>query len=161
MERIWAPWRKAYITGSREGGCIFCLKPEKLDDRHTLILERGETCFTVMNIFPYNNGHLMVAPLRHTGNMEDLDDRELFELFSSVRKWTGIIRKVYHPEGFNIGMNLGMVAGAGFAEHLHVHLVPRWNGDTNFMPVIGETKVLSESLEASYEALLAALRGEL
>jgi ATP adenylyltransferase len=160
MERIWAPWRKAYIAAPREEGCIFCLKPEKLDDRHTLILERGETCFTIMNIFPYNNSHLMVAPFRHTGNLEDLEDRELSELFSSVRKWSGIIRKVYRPEGFNIGMNLGTAAGAGFAEHLHVHLVPRWNGDTNFMPVIGEAKVLSESLQASYEALLAALRGE-
>ncbi|MFH0802521.1 MAG: HIT domain-containing protein [bacterium] len=161
MERIWAPWRKTYIIGSRESGCIFCLKPARHEDRETLILERGETCFTIMNIFPYNNGHLMVAPFRHTGNLEDLDDRELFELFASVRKWIGIIRKAYHPEGFNIGMNLGTVAGAGFAEHLHVHLVPRWNGDTNFMPVIGETKVISESLEASYEALLAALRGDL
>lgn len=159
MERVWAPWRKAYIVGSREGGCIFCLKPRKNDDRANLILNRERTCFTIMNIFPYNNGHLMVAPFRHTGKLEDLEDGELLELFSEVRRWTGILGEVYRPEGFNIGINLGTVAGAGFAGHLHVHIVPRWNGDTNFMPVTGETKVLSESLEASYELLLSALGG--
>jgi ATP adenylyltransferase len=155
MERIWAPWRLKYILDSRNQECIFCEKPggSASKDAEHFILEREEKCFTMINTFPYNNGHLMIAPYAHTGNMEDLSDDEICALGLAVRRWMGILRKALNPDGFNVGANLGRVAGAGFAHHLHWHIVPRWDGDTNFMPVIGGTKVLNQSLDGCYEYL--------
>ena len=155
MERLWAPWRMTYIKGiKKEEGCVFCVKPNQRDDRDNLLLFRGKTCFVLMNLFPYNNGHLMVIPYRHTSDFSDLDKEtsgELWELLCLCKK---ALTNVMRPEGFNIGMNIGRDAGAGIDQHIHMHIVPRWNGDTNFMPVIGETKVISQALSETYDALV-------
>lgn len=154
MERLWAPWRMKYIeTGGRTPGCIFCVLPAEQKDNENLILYRGETCFVMLNTFPYNSGHLMVAPFKHTADMYSLTDEELLEASHLVRYSVKLLTAVMSPEGFNLGVNLGRAAGAGVADHIHWHIVPRWNGDTNFMPVIGETKVLPESLEDTYRKL--------
>ncbi len=158
MERIWAPWRIQYILSGYEGDCLFCDVLKENDDEKHFVLERSEMCIVMFNLFPYNNGHLMIAPQRHVGDFDHLTDDELLCTSRLVRKWTAILKKVMKPEGFNIGLNIGKTAGAGFAGHLHYHIVPRWNGDTNFMPVTAGTKVLSESLEACYEKLCEALK---
>jgi len=141
-------------------GCIFCDKSSDIHDKENLIIHRGETAFVLLNLYPYNNGHLMVAPYLHTSSLSDLSDEALLEIVKLTRKAQETLAKAYHPHGYNIGMNLGAVAGAGIADHLHQHIVPRWNGDANFMPVIGETKVLPESLEQSYEKILNAWNSE-
>lgn len=157
MERLWTPWRMQYIksaaTDDEPEGCIFCDLPQEDDDERTLILARGTRAFVILNRFPYNPGHLMVAPFRHTGEMSDLDDEELGETTGLVRDAVRVIGAAWEPSGFNVGMNLGRVAGAGVPGHLHWHVVPRWNGDSNFMPVIGQTKVLPELLEETYAKL--------
>lgn len=153
MKRIWAPWRSDYVMLPKPTGCVFCEKAALDDDKASRILFRGKKNFVIMNTFPYNPGHLMVVPFRHVGRVEELTEEESNESFRLVRKSVAIIEKAMHPHGFNVGMNLGKVAGAGIAEHLHVHIVPRWNGDTNFMPVIAETKVVSESLAAVCDRL--------
>lgn len=158
MEKLWAPWRMAYIEVPQVQGCIFCEKPKESADREQLILYRGERCFVIMNLFPYNNGHLMVAPYRHTADLIGLDAEEQAELMRLTRYCVRVLQEAFHPDAFNIGMNLGKTAGAGIADHLHMHIVPRWNGDTNFMPVIGETKVLPDALHGTYDKLLAAIR---
>ncbi|MDI6740770.1 MAG: HIT domain-containing protein [Candidatus Edwardsbacteria bacterium] len=156
MKRLWAPWRMAYITrlgglgGSRDGGCIFCVKPKQRRDAANHIVQRGKKAFAMMNLFPYNNGHLMIAPYRHVGNFLKLTDAEMLEIMQLAQACQRAIADCMRPDGFNLGFNLGRTAGAGIAGHLHLHLVPRWNGDTNFMPVLGETKVISESLDAAY-----------
>lgn len=162
MERLWAPWRFEYITSARAGadGCIFVELPAQQDDRKNLILFRGKTAFVIMNAFPYNNGHLMVAPYKHTSEMNDLDDEELLEIQTLIRDCIRWLRKAYKPEGFNIGANLGRAAGAGIEGHLHWHVVPRWAGDTNFMPVVGEVRVLPQSLEESYDTLKEVIESE-
>ena len=156
-ERLWAPWRFAYIekpeTGTDKGGCIFVDLPAQGQDRENLLLYRGEKAFVMLNAFPYTNGHLMVAPYKHTANMSDLDDSELLEINQLVAKGTGWIGAVYKPDGFNIGVNLGSAAGAGIPTHIHWHIVPRWAGDTNFMTTIGDVRVLPQSLEDSYDRL--------
>jgi ATP adenylyltransferase len=159
MERIWAPWRIKYILeGYKEkGGCLFCDVIASKDDKQNHVLLRNELSFVMFNLFPYNNGHLMVAPYRHICNFEDLTSTEMAEIDMSIQAMVKIIKKIMKPEGFNIGLNLGKVAGAGFEGHLHYHIVPRWNGDTNFMPVIGDTKVLSESIDATYDRFRAEL----
>ena len=134
-------------------GCIFCDLPRGKDDRENLILGRTEHTFAILNRFPYNNGHLLVVPRAHQSDLERLDDAEWAELGEMLRVADRIVRKAYGPHGTNLGMNLGRVAGAGIADHLHWHIVPRWNGDTNFMPVIAETKVMVEHLQASWEKL--------
>jgi ATP adenylyltransferase len=159
MNRLWAPWRMKYIKeeiDNPDKGCIFCTKPKQSDDKKNLILFRGKTAFVICNKFPYNNGHLMVVPYQHTCSLDDVTDESSLELWRLVALCRRVLAKAFSPDGFNIGMNLGRVAGAGIDTHLHVHIVPRWNGDVNFMPVIGETKVISQSLEETYEAL----RGE-
>jgi len=156
MERLWAPWRMAYLEIKKPEGCIFCAKPGE-EDREALILHRGEHAFILLNAFPYNNGHLMVAPYRHTADLESLSAEESREMMELCQLGLGALRRAYHPDGCNLGMNLGTVAGAGIADHLHLHLVPRWNGDTNFMPVVAETKVLPDSLQNTYDKLRAAL----
>lgn len=153
MEHIWAPWRIEYILCQKPEGCILCDKPKETRDKENLILYRGKRTFVIMNLYPYNPGHLMVAPYKHTSSLEDLDDEELLELSSIVRRGTKVLGETFKPGGFNIGMNLGRVAGAGIDEHLHVHIVPRWNGDTNCMPVLAGTRVIPEALAKTYERL--------
>ena len=154
MERLWAPWRMKYIEqADKAEGCIFCVTPAGGTDEERLVLYRAESAFIIMNAFPYNPGHLMVAPYRHTADMYDLDDGELLELSRLVRYSVGLLNAEMSPDGFNLGVNLGRTAGAGIVDHVHWHVVPRWNGDTNFMPVIGETKVLPESLDETYAKL--------
>ncbi len=142
-----------YIQQSKTTGCIFCCKPEEGRDKENLILWRGKTAFIMLNSFPYNPGHLMIAPFKHTADMYALDDSELLEISNLLRYSVRLLEAEMSPDGFNLGVNLGRAAGAGIEDHIHWHVVPRWNGDTNFMPVIGETKVLPESLEATYEKL--------
>lgn len=156
METLWAPWRIEYIRSDKtEHGCIFCNKPKETRDFENLILYRGETCFVIMNYYPYNNGHLMVVPYRHTSDFHELTSGEKLEIMNLLDVSLVILREDMRAQGFNIGVNLGSVAGAGIAEHLHFHIVPRWGGDTNFMPVTGHTKVLSEGLKETAERLKA------
>jgi ATP adenylyltransferase len=142
-----------YITGEESSRCIFCLREAGHDDRGGLILYRGSKGFVMMNRYPYNNGHVMVAPYRHVGNVEILDDDESLDLMKLIQRSVTSISKILNPHGFNIGVNLGQVAGAGVVDHMHVHVVPRWNGDTNFMPVLSDTKVINEELEETYDKL--------
>jgi ATP adenylyltransferase len=140
-----------------EGSCIFCDKPHCETDLDEFILERGLHCFVIMNIYPYNPGHVMVAPYRHVAELEALEAGETAELMELAARCTAALKRTMHPEGINLGINLGKAAGAGYDAHLHLHIVPRWVGDTNFMPVVGETKVLPETLEETYAKLKAAL----
>ncbi|OQX87232.1 HIT family hydrolase [candidate division KSB1 bacterium 4484_87] len=155
MEKLWAPWRIEYIEMPKEDNseCIFCDKPSQNEDEKNLILYRGKTCFVIFNRYPYNNGHLMVVPFKHTNDLNALTDEEKLELMDLLIVSQRALSEIMAPQGFNIGMNLGQVAGAGVKDHLHFHIVPRWNGDTNFMPVLGETKVISEGLEQTYRKL--------
>jgi ATP adenylyltransferase len=159
VERLWAPWRMAYVGKGDEpsGGCIFCDKPGEGRDEENLIVHRGETMFVILNAFPYNSGHLMIVPYRHLSDMRDLDERELLEWMTLTRRMLSALETAFKPEAYNIGINLGRPAGAGIADHVHLHIVPRWSGDTNFMPVVADTKVLPEALEQSYRKLKTAL----
>ncbi|MCX6899359.1 MAG: HIT domain-containing protein [Verrucomicrobia bacterium] len=161
MEHLWAPWRMQYIQTAIKNksneGCIFCVKPQASDDQKNLIILRDKTCFALMNLFPYNPGHLMIAPYKHTGELDDLTEAELADLMLLTRRCKRLLTAVIQPQAFNIGINLGLTAGAGITDHLHVHIVPRWNGDTNFMPVIGETKVIPEALDPLYQRLRAGV----
>jgi len=158
MERLWAPWRLEYVQGTGSNGCIFCLG-DASDDEARLVLHRGQHCFIIMNRFPYSNGHLMVAPLRHVADPGLLDAAEVAELHRLTTLCREILREVCKAQGFNIGMNLGAVAGAGVTDHLHQHIVPRWAGDTNFMPVFADVRVIPQHLEATCRQLRAALVG--
>jgi len=153
MERLWAPWRREYIESGNKEGCFFCEKLKEEKDEENFILYRGEKVFLLLNIFPYNTGHLMIAPNRHQGELEGLEEEELSELFLLLKMSISAIKKAFNPEGFNVGMNLGRVAGAGIEGHLHIHIVPRWSGDTNFMPIISDTKVVSEALIETYRKI--------
>lgn len=154
MEKIWAPWRMEYIERSDDQkGCIFCKLPKEENDRDNLILFRGERSFVIMNKFPYAAGHLMVAPNIHTSDLNDLSDKELTDISINVRRCINVLKKAMNPHGFNVGVNLGRSAGAGIIDHIHYHIVPRWNGDSNFMPVIGDVRVVSEGLEKTYDKL--------
>jgi len=146
-----------YIQRTAKSGCILCQKPGENNDEANFILYRGQYNFIILNAFPYNPGHLMVAPYRHTANLQDLRDEEVMELFDLIKKSLELLKDVMKPTGFNVGLNLGKVAGAGIAEHLHTHVVPRWQGDTNFMPVLSDTKVIPEALVATYRKLRAKL----
>ena len=150
---LYSPWRLQYILSNKDKECIFCVKPSENSDEKHLILHRSEYCFVIMNIFPYNNGHLMVVPNRHVPNLNELDKKEIDDQFETVQLCEKVITKVYNPDGINIGMNLGKAAGAGIDEHLHVHIVPRWNGDVNFMTAISGTRVIPESFEQAYSKL--------
>jgi ATP adenylyltransferase len=152
MERLWAPWRMAYIKGEKTGECIFCAAPSGAD-ADGFVVRRGERCFAMLNAFPYNHGHLMIAPYRHVPSIEDLDEPESLELMVLSRGGVAALRTAYAPEGFNLGVNLGEVAGAGFAAHLHLHVVPRWGADSNFMAVTGETRVIPEALPDTFATL--------
>jgi len=153
MKHLWAPWRIEYIKKGIGKGCILCEKPSEGRDEQNLILFRGEYNFIVMNLYPYNAGHLMVAPYRHTAALDELTDDERNEHFALVSRGVSVLKKVMNPEGFNIGLNIGRVAGAGVDKHIHSHIVPRWKGDTNFMPVTAGTNVVNEALKDTYKKL--------
>lgn len=152
--RIWAPWRLRYVKqASKQEGCIFCTKPEEGDDRETLIVHRADRCFVMLNLFPYTNGHMMVAPFKHVGRTEDLEPEVTAELMALAQRGIRALTGAYEPEGFNLGINQGRVAGAGVEGHIHLHVVPRWAGDNNYMPVVADTRVMPQSLEESYDVL--------
>ncbi|HEX2233776.1 MAG TPA: HIT domain-containing protein [Thermoleophilaceae bacterium] len=152
-QRLWAPWRMEYIESEKSGECIFCAALDSDDDAGKYVLHRGERCFVMLNAYPYTSGHLMVAPNGHVDSLEALDGDTLLELMTLTQRSLGAIGEAYGPEGFNIGVNQGKVAGAGVEDHVHLHVVPRWAGDTNFMPVVGGARVLPQSLADSFEAL--------
>jgi len=157
--RIWAPWRLAYVKDAAkdsEEECIFCAKPAADDDETTLIVHRGEHSFVILNLFPYTNGHLMVAPYAHIGRIQELPQETTAEIMGFAQLAMSRLEDVYEPHGFNVGFNQGRVAGAGVEHHIHMHVVPRWGGDTSFMPVIADTRVMPQTLEQSYEALKGA-----
>lgn len=160
-KNLWAPWRMQYIRSldeeTQETGCFLCRYWENAaDDRTNHVVWRGETAFVVMNRFPYTNGHLLIAHANHQGDLADLTDEELFEMTRLIRAGVDLLRGIVKPQGFNVGYNLGRCAGAGLPEHLHAHIVPRWGGDTNFMAVLGETRVVPDALDTLYDELAAA-----
>ena len=152
MERIWAPWRIQYIEGAKPATCVFCDVRSGGDDEFQ-VLARGPLTFTIMNKFPYTNGHMMVVPWRHVAKLPELTDDERLEIMQGATVATEVLAEAMHPDGFNLGMNLGKPAGAGIDAHLHMHIVPRWNGDTNFMTVLGDMRVISEALDATYRKI--------
>ena len=154
MKSLWAPWRMEYITSSKrpaDAGCFLCV--DKADDEQALVVGRRGKAFVIMNKFPYANGHLMVVPERHTGKLEALTDEELLDMIGLVKACSALLTEELDAEGLNVGINMGRAAGAGLEEHIHIHIVPRWFGDTNFMPVLGDIKVISEHLEETYRKL--------
>ncbi len=156
MKVLWAPWRMAYIKNARKPAkCIFCVKPKERRDDRNLLLHRGRHGLVMMNLFPYNSGHLLVAPYAHVRSLEQLPDEVSLDLLALTNLSLKVLRAEIKPEGFNIGVNLGRVSGAGIETHVHLHIVPRWNGDTNFMPLFAETRVMPEHLQATYRKLLA------
>ena len=154
MQNLWAPWRMDYILGDRPLGCIFCPEGNGEGDAERLLLYRGTLSMIVMNRFPYNNGHLLVAPWKHTPTLDSLKDEELLDLIRTVRGAVSVLRETMSPDGFNVGLNFGAEAGAGVQAHVHFHIVPRWNGDTNFMTVFAEVRVVPEHLQQAYKKLL-------
>ncbi len=152
-ERLWAPWRVEYVLAEKPKGCIFCDKPKENKDTENLILYRGRKNFVILNAYPYNPGHLMVVPYRHIGKLEDMDVEERNEHYEIVSRAVAALRRETRTDNFNMGMNLGRIAGAGIDEHIHTHVVPRWNGDSNFMAVIADTRIISESMAAVYQKL--------
>ena len=158
MEKMWAPWRMEYVGGEKDpkaGGCFLCI--DSKNDAAALVLARKTNAFVVMNRYPYSNGHVLVVPNRHVGRIEDLTDEELLDMMGFVRVLSTVMKQELSVEGLNIGINMGKPAGAGLEDHIHIHVVPRWFGDTNFMPVLGETKVISEHLNVTYQKLKAKL----
>ena len=161
MERIWAPWRKAYVLGKkRKRGCLFCgcLRAPKRQDPKKLVLYRSSASFLILNRYPYTNSHLMLVPNRHTATLEKLGPAERLDLLRGLDLALKLLRKAFRPQGFNIGINLGKAGGAGIPGHVHIHIVPRWVGDTNFMPTTTGIKVISDSLESAYQHLHRVLK---
>jgi len=156
MKTLWAPWRMEYILSDKSGGCMFCELPKQDRDRENLILYRSTHIFVMMNRYPYNNGHLMVVPHVHTPSFDGLTDEALLDFIKTTQLSVNALRKALAPEGFNIGINIGKVAGAGMEEHVHLHMVPRWGGDTSFMTVLGEVRVIPEHVLETYDKLFAA-----
>ena len=154
MNKLWAPWRIDYIRAPKEKGCIFCNKSHDEDDRESLILYRGNESFVLMNLYPYSNGHLMISPYQHTSDTNDISSQGNEEIMWLANQSMNILTHAMNAEGFNFGANLGKAGGAGIEEHIHYHIVPRWSGDTNFMPVVGNTKVLVEGLRESWDLSL-------
>jgi ATP adenylyltransferase len=155
-QRIWAPWRLEYVKDASkdsEETCIFCAKPAEDDDEANLIVHRGERCFVILNLFPYTNGHLMIAPYEHLATLQGLEEETTAEMMALSKRAIEILEDRYSPQGYNVGFNQGRVAGAGVEHHIHMHVVPRWGGDTNFMPVLADTRVMPQSLEESYKTL--------
>ncbi len=160
MENLWAPWRMEYILGKREKYCIFCPDGDGHTDEERLILHRGRLSVVLMNKYPYNNGHLLIAPWRHVPGPEELDDDEMLDLMKWVRTSMKILRKMMRPTGFNVGLNIGASAGAGVESHMHFHVVPRWDGDTNFMTVFADVRSIPEHMQQTYHKLLAHFKEE-
>ncbi|MCS7234517.1 MAG: HIT domain-containing protein [Armatimonadota bacterium] len=160
MKQLWAPWRLAYIKGPEPEECIFCTKPAEGRDEENLIVWRGGSAFVMLNRYPYNSGHVMAVPRRHTGDLDDLTPPEVQDLWDAVRRSVRALRRAFGAQAFNIGINLGRAAGAGIEDHLHVHVVPRWAGDTNFMPVLADVKVIPQHLEDTYHQLREAFQQE-
>ena len=160
LDRLWSPWRSEYIESFASeggGGCVFCDALASSDDDARYVVWRGKTCFAILNRFPYNAGHILIVPNRHLPSLEDLTTEEDAEVMASAKRMMRLLTETMHPQGFNFGANVGRVSGAGMADHVHFHVVPRWNGDTNFMPVVGGTKVISEELAATYRKLKEAV----
>jgi ATP adenylyltransferase len=157
VERLWTPWRRAFIesaaSGDKQTACFLCSSPAEHDDPANLLVHRDARVFVILNRYPYNTGHLLVAPYAHTGDFAGLDAQTSADLMHVTQRCVGILQQEYRPHAFNLGLNLGRTAGAGIPDHLHVHVVPRWEGDTNFMPIAGETKVMPESLDQTYARL--------
>jgi len=155
MQHLWAPWRMEFIKAPRPSGCLFCeaAAAEPAADSEHLVLARSDLSLVMLNRYPYNNGHLMIAPRAHLANLEDLPLATAADLMRLTQRSLRVLRQALSPQGFNVGINAGKIAGAGVADHIHQHVVPRWDGDTNFMPVVAETKVLNESLTVSYQRL--------
>lgn len=147
MDRLHAPWRSEYVKNPDGEGCVFCKARDEKEENESYVIVRGKYSFVILNIYPYNNGHVMIAPFRHTGDLQELNEKEILEMMLFTRRMEEVLRESMNAQGFNIGMNIGRIAGAGFVNHLHIHVVPRWSGDTNFMPILGETKVLPMSLD--------------
>jgi ATP adenylyltransferase len=160
MRYLWAPWRATYLKQVNKKVCFICRALKQKPDRTNLVVARSASAICLMNRYPYNTGHLMIAPLKHKARLEDLTPDEVIGLFDLLTRLKGQLDKVLKPDGFNIGMNLGRVAGAGLPGHLHIHLVPRWTGDTNFMPVLANTKIISRALDEVYRKLTEALKKE-
>lgn len=156
MKRLWAPWRAPYILGTKEKGCLLCRVSQENRDEENYVVWRGELGYVMLNRYPYNAGHLMIVPYRHEGALENLQAKESLELIQLAQRSIVALKESMKPQGFNLGINLGSVAGAGIGEHLHLHIVPRWRGDTNFMPVLTSTKVVSQALEETHRTLKAA-----
>lgn len=152
MDKIWAPWRSTFIKLKDKKKCIFCVNNSRDTDKY--IIKRSKFSFAILNIYPYNNGHIMVSPYRHVKDIAGLDDRELLDMMRLVKDMQILLKKKLNPHGFNIGINSGQVSGAGYKDHVHIHIVPRWIGDTNFMPVISDTKVIPQSLKELYKLLM-------
>ena len=157
MKHLWSPWRLEYLTAPQDGACIFCAAAGDDDDRENLLLLRGERAFLILNRFPYNNGHFMVVPYAHLPSLEDLDPSTLTEMMLLLNQGLTALRGTMSPDGFNVGANLGHVAGAGIEDHVHIHAVPRWAGDTNFMPVLGDMRVVPQTWLQTYDMLRSAL----
>ena len=154
MEHLWTPWRFKYITSTdRPEGCVFCVLPEQKEDASNLIVHRARFCFVILNLFPYNTGHLMIVPFKHEAVLSSLDDETTNEMMTLAKRCQRAMNEEYKPDGYNVGFNLGKCAGAGIAEHVHLHVVPRWIGDSNFMAVLGETRLLPEELSVTYARL--------
>ncbi len=158
MRQLWAPWRMDYIQADADEGCIFCEAPKK-DPAEGLVLFKGSVTIVMLNKYPYNSGHLMIAPARHVSKVEELTPEEGFDNFRLLRHCVSVLQKELKPQGFNVGMNLGKAAGAGIDGHLHMHIVPRWNGDMNFMPVLSDVKVIPEHLKATFDKLAPHFKG--
>lgn len=158
MDFVWSPWRYHYIRANADGvhapdGCVFCRAPQAPDPAHALVAARGERNYIILNLFPYTSGHLMVVPYAHVSSLADVDDETAAEMMALAKLAQRALDAVYRPDGYNVGLNLGKAAGAGIEQHLHMHVVPRWVGDANFMSVIGETRVIPEDLQTTYEKL--------
>ena len=153
MKHLWAPWRISYILGPKPDECVFCLPEGREEDEERLVLHRGKRCFVIMNKYPYNNGHLMVCPYRHVMRLADLDQEEAHEMMDWLQFCSEVLKRHFRCQGINVGLNLGEAAGAGIREHLHFHLVPRWNGDSSFMAVMDEVRTMPEALGSTYASL--------
>jgi ATP adenylyltransferase len=163
MDKLWSPWRSKYIESFKPGsdkeeGCLFCRIAEENKDKENYLVYRGRESYIVMNLYPYNSGHLMIVPYQHASSLSEFDEATRLDCMNMINLGCDILGKAVYPHGFNIGANIGRVSGAGIDEHVHFHIVPRWNGDTNFMPVLNEVKIISDFMDATYEKLKKALK---
>ncbi len=158
MDYLWTPWRYAYVSSTEKSGrCVFCDAPKENDDAKTFIVHRGEHCFVILNAYPYTPGHVMVVPYAHLDELQNLPPEAANEMIGLSQRMEGVLRDLYHPDGVNLGMNIGKAAGAGIAGHIHMHVLPRWVADSNFMSVVGETRVLPETLDVTWRRMREAM----